>query len=255
MTAYHGGKQRIGKELAQVIYNVSIEKEQRTLALSGGTGMTIKGYCEPFCGMLGVYQHIPNLFESRVPKMEYKAGDLNNSVILMWQATQDGWIPPTKCIEGYYNELKYDGTDTAEKGFLGHQLGFAGQYFKGYAPKYSNIKTSSTENASNRVTKISNLVHATQFSYGEYTQYSNLKDYIIYCDPPYNNTHQRYTSSFDSDKFWAWCESMSKNNIVFVSEYMIPKNIHGTLVFTKSSKLCGSTLSKNKTRTENLYVL
>ena len=24
----------------------------------------IKGYCEPFCGMFGVYKHIPDLFDN-----------------------------------------------------------------------------------------------------------------------------------------------------------------------------------------------
>lgn len=43
MTAYHGGKQRIGKEIATVIADMTQD-------------VTIKGYCEPFCGMLGVYQ-------------------------------------------------------------------------------------------------------------------------------------------------------------------------------------------------------
>jgi len=47
MTAYHGGKQKIGKILANVIYDVSTEIEQ-------DKKFVIKGYCEPFSGMLGV---------------------------------------------------------------------------------------------------------------------------------------------------------------------------------------------------------
>jgi hypothetical protein len=46
MTAYHGGKQRIGKKLAQVIYDESMD-------ISEEEGFQIKGYCEPFSGMLG----------------------------------------------------------------------------------------------------------------------------------------------------------------------------------------------------------
>ena len=52
MTSYHGGKQKIGKKIANIIYEESILIEEET-------GFKIKGYCEPFCGMLGVYQHIP----------------------------------------------------------------------------------------------------------------------------------------------------------------------------------------------------
>ena len=56
MTTYHGGKQRIGKTLAQIFVEESI-------GIEGEYDFKIKGYCEPFCGMLGVYQYIPKLFE------------------------------------------------------------------------------------------------------------------------------------------------------------------------------------------------
>ena len=53
MTLYAGGKKRIGEEIANVIYDISNE-----------SNFKIKGYCEPFCGMMGVYQHIPELWKS-----------------------------------------------------------------------------------------------------------------------------------------------------------------------------------------------
>ena len=56
MTSYHGGKQRIGKQLAEIIVDESI-------GVVEGDEFDIKGYCEPFCGMLGVYRYIPGLFE------------------------------------------------------------------------------------------------------------------------------------------------------------------------------------------------
>ncbi len=62
MTVYHGGKQRIGKQLAKVIV-------QESLDIADDEGWSIKGYCEPFCGMLGVYQHIPELYNE---KLDYK---------------------------------------------------------------------------------------------------------------------------------------------------------------------------------------
>jgi site-specific DNA-adenine methylase len=111
MTAYHGGKQRIGRDIANVIYDVStmIERE---------SGFKIKGYCEPFCGMLGVYQHIPELFSNHRPKLQYKAGDINESVIKMWKDVQKGWIPPTTCTEKRYNTLASSKTPSKEKGFV-----------------------------------------------------------------------------------------------------------------------------------------
>lgn len=55
MTAYHGGKQRLGKKLAEIIVDTSLD-------IVEDENWEIKGYCEPFCGMLGVYRHIPDFF-------------------------------------------------------------------------------------------------------------------------------------------------------------------------------------------------
>jgi hypothetical protein len=65
MCSYHGGKQRIGKRLSSVIADES-------LVIEDEYDFKIKGYCEPFCGMLGVYKHIPDLFEDHKPKLKYK---------------------------------------------------------------------------------------------------------------------------------------------------------------------------------------
>ena len=100
MTSYHGGKQRIGKKLANIIVEESV-------VIAENEGLKIKGYCEPFCGMLGVYQHIPNLYDNELnlrskeglENLNYVAGDTNNSVVMMWKAAQKGWKPPTKVSE------------------------------------------------------------------------------------------------------------------------------------------------------------
>jgi DNA adenine methylase len=247
MTNYHGGKQKIGKELSKIIYEVSTDIENNY-------EFDIKGYCEPFCGMLGVYQHIPELFKDHNPKLTYKAGDGNKSVIMMWKAAQKGWKPPTSCSEEHYNELKYNKKDSAEKGFIGHQYSFGGQYFMGYRGIYGN-KTR-YEKASENVIRISKEIKNVDFRYGDYTQFSDLKGYIIYCDPPYSNSKQIYSSQykFDTEKFWEWCDTMSENNILFVSEYKIPKKLKAELVFSKIVKLSGNTI-KNRKRNEKLFVI
>jgi len=215
MTTYHGGKKRIGKKLAEVICDES-----------NSFDFAIKGYCEPFCGMLGVYQHIPELLGDSV---NYLAGDINKSVIMMWKDAQKGWKPPVKKIsKKKFNDLKYDGKFSAEKGFVGHMYTYRAVFFDGYfAHNMSKIK----HNAEN-VVKIANKTKNVKFSSGNYDRYSKLKNYIIYCDPPYQDTEQRFyvgnqykdRLQFDSKKFWNWCRMMSKNNIIFVSEYKAPKD-------------------------------
>ena len=262
MCSYHGGKQRIGKELASRIVD-------ETMDIVGEGEFEIKGYCEPFCGMLGVYQHIPELFEEEGLKLKYKAGDTNKSVIMMWNEAKKGWKPPMHVTEREFNTLKIS-KDSALKGYAGHQYSFGGQYFQGYAPKYGKI----LKNSQTVVDKISNIGSKmdnsnTAFSHGSYTQYSKLKHYIIYCDPPYSNSKKHYTSNeagdmsqkFDDEKFFNWCRLMAEDNIVFVSSYNAPEDFEE--IFSISSKITGITPSllkkkktqKNRLRTEKLYIL
>jgi DNA adenine methylase len=244
MTAYHGGKQKIGKKLASIIHKESID-------ISEEEGFQIKGYCEPFCGMLGVYQHIPELFDNEGLKLEYKAGDTNTSVILMWKAVQQGWIPPSKVSEKEYNILK-NAPDSAKKGYVAHQYSFWGQYFKGYAPKYGHPSDSSP--AVKRVTNIAKKVSNVSFSAKPYTEYSKLKNYVIYCDPPYNNREQWYKGCFDSEKFYEWCREMSENNIVFASDYNAPDDFEK--IWSKDVKITGLQVKGAYVpRTENLYLV
>ena len=220
MTTYHGGKQRIGKKIAQIIVEESIDMSEKE-------GWNIKGYCEPFCGMLGVYQHIPELFEENKFKLKYNAGDVNKSVIMMWKETQKGWQPPTKCTKNKFMTLKTDGTSSAEKGFIGHMCAFRSIYFKVYANHITNNRISNT---SKKVSDIGTALKKVSFKHGKYTQFSSLKNYVIYCDPPYENARQEYYNEngekhiFNSDKFWEWCRKMSENNIIFVSGYSAPRD-------------------------------
>ena len=265
MCSYHGGKQRIGKQLAEVIVNESLK-------IGKDKGLTIKGYCEPFCGMLGVYQHIPDFYEKEssgggegLGKLKYKAGDNSKSVIMMWNAVKNGWEPPTDVTEEKYNKLK-DGPDSPEKAFVGHQYSFGSMFFKGYAPKYDSTKNASS--AIKRIKRISQKLSPSSgknvvFKHGSYAQYSNLKGYIIYCDPPYGNREQWYTGckgkSFDSVEFFKWCRIMSEHNIVFVTEYEAPSDFEK--IWSKTIKVTGRGISQkygkgsHTKREEKLYVV
>ena len=243
MTAYHGGKQRIGKKLAKIIVDESIGIEE-------DYDFDIKGYCEPFCGMLGVYKHIPKLFEEEgYTKLKYKAGDTNTSVIKMWKAAQKGWKPPTTCSEKEYNRLK-KAKPSACKGFIGHQCSFGGQFFKGFAKKYD--KTKSPKRAAKRVSDIAAELCDVRFKQGDYQSFSGLKNHVIYCDPPYRNVDCRYKTNFDNNKFWAWCKKMSERNVILVSEYSAPKEV--TCIFNISRK--ATSHGNNKcSNTEKLFFM
>ena len=233
MTSYHGGKQRIGRTIAQIIAEEVDEFD-----------FNVKGYCEPFVGMCGVYQYIPDLFSSHIPKFKYKAGDINKSVIMMWNAAKRGWKPPNKKItKKEFMSLKVDGKSSAKKGFVGHVFGYMGKYFQPFDNRKS---VKSIQKTSDNVSRIAKELKSVIFKSGGYTQYSNLKNFVIYCDPPYQIQAHYYKEegtrrSFDHEEFWDWCRDMAMNNIVFVSEYKAPRDF-----------ICLWKSDKNK---EKLFVL
>lgn len=245
MTSYHGGKQRIGKQLAEVIVDESMN-------IAEDKDLTIKGYCEPFCGMLGVYQHIPELYkEEGLCKLKYKAGDTNKSVIMMWAALKKGWKPSTKLTTSdQFMKLKTDGKSSARKGFVGHFYGYMGKYFQ----PFKNREKSTLIKNVDRVRRISKNLKQEDvtFKSGSYTQYSSLRNYVIYCDPPYQIQSQYYNErskklDFDHEKFWDWCRKMATNNIVFVSEYKVPKDFEK--IYSIQSR------TTRGVRTERLFVV
>jgi DNA adenine methylase len=203
--------------------------------------------------MLSVYRHIPELFDHR-PKLKYKAGDANESVVKMWQAAQKGWKPPTDCTEKEYNQLCNSNKSSAKKGFICHQFSFGGQFCMGFSKKYDKTKDGTA--ASKRVEKIAQELRSVSFRSGSYLQFHNLEGYIIYCDPPYQGTDCRYTDkkgqkrNFDHEEFWDWVRLMSVNNIVFVSEYSAPDDF--LKIFEKDNSI---TVHSNKVSgRESLFI-
>jgi len=57
---------------------------------------------------------------------------------------------------------------------------------------------------------------------GDYRALNFEQGGIIYCDPPYKSTEERYGRDFDFDDFYAWCEHQA--NPVFISEYTMPED-------------------------------
>lgn len=223
MTYFLGGKKRIGEEISYYIYNISNDSD-----------FIIKGYCEPFCGMMGVYNHIPKLFEKHKPKLKYKAGDRNPYIIKLWKGLQEGFNPPIKCNEKEYYKLKEKNDNSLKGIFLGFAASIRGVFRSTYLER--NIESQAIE-----CKQIAKKIKDVKLYSGEYDIFSDLKGYIIYCDPPYKGSispysiGEKYNTKFDYDKFIKWCEKMSENNIIFVSEYQKPSR-NFTLVWSKGKE-------------------
>lgn len=232
----HGGKLKQCKEISQVIYDISKNYD-------------IKGYVEPFCGFISVFGQIYNYYGD---KIKYKFGDINQSTIYMWKKAQRGWRPPTTCTKKEY-EYYRNARDSAEKGYLCHQYAFQCQFCENFACDYGKKRDSSK--ASERVYLTGRKAKNAIFSHGNYKQFSKLKNYILYLDPPYSNSSQRYKTNqlFDNDEFWEWTRNMSKNNLVFISSYEAPKDFK--CIWKKEHKLTGEQRNnKNKVRVEKLFI-
>lgn len=64
-------------------------------------------------------------------------------------------------------------------------------------------------------------VHLEQASYEDLI---GLKNCVIYCDPPYLGVSGYKTGAFDHARFWQFARIMSRENLVFVSEYTAPED-------------------------------
>jgi DNA adenine methylase len=176
----------------------------------------------------------------------------------MWQAIQKGWTPPRNVTEQKFNKLKHTPGDSAEKGYIGHQYGFNGHYFRSFAPNYG--KHTNYSNVAAKLKHIGNEVADVTFRSGSYEQFSGLKNYIIYCDPPYESTTQHYKavqSGFNSEDFYKWCRRMAEHNIVLISGYSAPRDfvsIHSSArLLTGYHSYSKGEKSKSKSKSKTGY--
>ena len=235
MTSYHGGKQKTAKQIAFFISKyVDILKDKNII---------FDSYWEPFCGMCSVYTEIMPYLKKYDIKYYY-ATDAHLSLILMWNAFKDGWIPMENYEEHVYQKLKYS-PPSAEKGYVGFAYSFGGIYFAGYAEKYGRKKNG--RKYIDKLQNISNLLENVCFSHTSYeNHYINKLPSIIYCDPPYKDTRSKYydddctTMKFDHSRFWEWIRVQSLDNLVIVSETSAPPDFIN--IYT-----CSSHFTYNKT--------
>ena len=188
---------------------------------------------EPFVGGANVIDKIkhPNKFGS----------DKNKYLIALLKHVQSG----KPLYEGVPKEL-YDKARTAfnngdtsdfedwQIGNIGFLASYNGRWFDGgYAKSgYEKTKTGKRfrdyyrEAKDNLLEQAPNL-KGVKFSCKDYRYYNevNLKDFVIYVDPPYQNTKQYANATkFDYDEFWQTMRNWSENNVVLISEQNAPED-------------------------------
>lgn len=85
---------------------------------------------------------------------------------------------------------------------------------------------------------------------GDYTQCPLPEGCIVYCDPPYRNTHG-YGTAFDHEAFYSWAEQCPRP--VIISEYAMPED-RFACVWERHTTTSMAAQGARKKRIERMFV-
>ena len=95
------------------------------------------------------------------------------------------------------------------------------------------------------------LIGDVEFKCADYrTVLENCENAVIYCDPPYANTHSYNYQKFDHDTFWDFMRQLSKNNYVFISEQTAPDDF----ISIWSKDISHNIRGNQRVATEQLFI-
>lgn len=239
MLRYMGGKTRIAKDISRTIYEYKSNKHKR--------------YLEPFFGGGSLAPYTQTFGLNRY------ASDINEDLILMYQALQSGWIPPKEITESLYKELKYS-QPSALRGYVGFSMSFGGIWFGGYARDKQNKRNFAQESYKRIIAGLP-YIQDIHFKHKDVFTFNNIHEVdLVYADPPYANTfrstshHSGYsTDNFNHEAFWNVVRSWSNSGAtVLISEYEAPDDFK--IVWEKPYKTYGITLGQTKDKLERLFM-
>ena len=226
-----GSKSRIAKQISPIIQKY-IDKNK------------ITKYIEPFVGGSNMIEYI---------KCNEKYGyDNNEYLIEFWKQIQQGWNPlqTISMSKEFYYEIK-DNKDMFPKHIVA-LCGFCATYNAKWFGGYAGIvhTKAGTDEAVRNVLKQSENIKDVSYGCADYKSI-NVKNAVIYCDPPYANT-TKYKDDFNHEEYWNWVRKISEDNIVLCSEYNAPDDFNCIW-----SKELTTTLDKNSRSkaVEKLFII
>jgi len=225
---YFGGKFRTSTQIANYINPLIGDKK----------------YIEPFIGGSWVF--------SKIKANEKLGSDLNKYLSSLYNAILAGWEIPDTITKELYTKIKNNKDKYPEElvAFVGFGCSFSGKWFGGYA---KSADRNYALNAKNSLIKKSKGFENSTFQYKDYRDY-NVKDCIIYCDPPYDETTKfDAIGNFNTAEFWQTMRKWSKDNIVFISEYIAPDDFENLLEMP--TKMDMHTKNGKEMRVEKLFKL
>ena len=224
---YFGGKQRISKQIVEVLNEYRKGNQPLVEPFVGGCNIISKMSGERYCY------------------------DINEYLIEMYKAVQNGWTPPAIITEEEYDYIRNNkDEDKPLTGFVGIGCSYSGKWFGGYARNKTGRNY--CLNAHNSILKQLNEIRDIKFDCKDYKELE-FDGCLIYCDPPYKDTTKYpIIGEFNTEEFWNVMRNWSKNNIVIISEYEAPydfeciKEIHTKTDIRNSD-------GKRESRVERLF--
>lgn len=100
-----------------------------------------------------------------------------------------------------------------------------------------------------RLKSLQSLESPVETSSMSYADYKYRDGDVVYCDPPYKNTHD-YGIQFDTDAFWDWVRT--RNYPVYVSEYQAPEDF--VSIWSKEKRSLINSKGLSKPVVEHLFI-
>ena len=196
---YFGGKQRISKQIVEVLNEYRKDNQPLVEPFVGGCNVISKMSGERYCY------------------------DINEYLIEMYKAVQNGWTPPAIITEEEYDYIRNNkDKDKPLTGFVGIGCSYSGKWFGGYARNKTGRNY--CLNAHNSILKQLNEIRDIKFDCKDYKELE-FNGCLIYCDPPYKDTTKYpIIGEFNTEEFWNVMRNWSKNNTVIISEYEAPND-------------------------------
>ena len=209
------------------------------------TGFSL--YLEPFVGGANVIDKVTAPYKIGADNQKYL-------VALLTAAGRRECIPDTITRKEY--ETVRDAREMYPDWYVG-LVGFCASYRSKFFGGYANGVHTQSGKIRNYIDESIRTLKRQQealtgipFICCDYREWQNIKDAVIYCDPPYQGTTQYSAEKFDSTTFFDWCRIVGQNNILIISEYEAPEDFIKMETFPMRSRLG---LGQTEKREENIF--
>lgn len=203
-----GSKRRIATSLSDIIMKDVVKSN---------------GFIETMCGGLNLTDKI---FHENII-----CYDNNKYLIALYKFLQKYNIPPSMREVTYEQYIRVQRNKNLYYdwyvGLVGFCASYGGKFFGGYARHYKGDDSGSIAKGSieNLIKQKETICRVKNFICCDYYNINpkEYNGYVFYNDPPYKDT-TKYSTGFDYEKYYNWCRELSKNNIVYCSEYWMPED-------------------------------